>query len=49
MVRAWYKPYVTLIWLGAVLMAAAGLLSLSYRRLRVGAPRPAAARTAAAE
>jgi cytochrome c-type biogenesis protein CcmF len=48
-VRVWYKPYVTLIWLGAVLMAGAGFLSLTYRRLRVGAPRPAAARTAAAE
>jgi cytochrome c-type biogenesis protein CcmF len=40
-VRLWYKPFVTLIWLGAVLMAGAGLISLSYRRLRVGAPRPA--------
>jgi cytochrome c-type biogenesis protein CcmF len=48
-VRAWHKPYVVLIWLGALLMAFAGLLSLSYRRLRVGAPRPAAVRTAAAE
>ncbi|MEX2479516.1 MAG: cytochrome c-type biogenesis CcmF C-terminal domain-containing protein, partial [Gammaproteobacteria bacterium] len=48
-VRAWYKPYILLIWLGAVLMALAGLLSLSYRRLRVGAPRPAAAQTAPAE
>jgi cytochrome c-type biogenesis protein CcmF len=48
-VRIWYKPYVTLIWLGAVLMALAGLLSLSYRRLRVGAPKPAANRVAAAE
>jgi cytochrome c-type biogenesis protein CcmF len=48
-VRAWHKPYILLIWLGAVLMALAGLLSLSYRRLRVGAPRPAAARTAPAE
>ncbi len=45
-VRAWYKPYVTLIWLGTLLMAAAGLLSLSDRRLRVGAPRPAPARAA---
>ena len=35
-VRAWYKPYVTLIWLGAVVMAAAGVLSLTDRRLRVG-------------
>ncbi|WP_417310860.1 heme lyase CcmF/NrfE family subunit [Devosia sp.] len=42
--RVWYKPYVTLIWLGAVLMALAGFLSLSDRRLRVGAPRPARAR-----
>ncbi len=40
-VRAWFKPYVTLIWLGAVLMAAAGVLSLTDRRLRVGAPRRA--------
>jgi cytochrome c-type biogenesis protein CcmF len=42
-VRAWYKPYVTLIWLGALIMAAAGVLSLSDRRLRIGAPsrRPA--------
>ncbi len=48
-VRMWVKPYVTLIWLGAILMAAAGFLSLSYRRLRVGAPRPAEARTVAAQ
>ena len=41
-VRAWYKPFVTLIWLGCIVMAAAGVLSLSDRRLRVGAPRPAA-------
>jgi cytochrome c-type biogenesis protein CcmF len=38
-VRLWYKPFVTLIWLGAILMAGAGLLSLSDRRLRVGVPR----------
>ena len=48
-IRAWHKPYVTLIWLGAVIMAGAGVLSLTYRRLRVGAPRPAAQRTAPAE
>ncbi len=47
-VRAWFKPYVTLIWLGALAMAAAGTLSLTDRRRRVGAPRPAA-RAAAAE
>ncbi|HZY67667.1 MAG TPA: cytochrome c-type biogenesis CcmF C-terminal domain-containing protein, partial [Devosia sp.] len=48
-VRAWYKPYVTLIWLGTLLMAGAGVLSLTDRRLRVGAPRPAAAKAAPAE
>ena len=48
-VRVWYKPYVTLIWLGAVFMAIAGFLSLSYRRLRVGAPKPATRRTVPAE
>jgi cytochrome c-type biogenesis protein CcmF len=48
-VRIWYKPYVTLIWLGCVFMASAGALSLTYRRLRVGAPRPAAQRTVPAE
>jgi cytochrome c-type biogenesis protein CcmF len=34
---------VLLIWLGAVVMALGGALSLSDRRLRVGAPRPAKA------
>ncbi len=47
--RAWYKPFVTLIWLGCIVMAAAGALSLSDRRLRLGAPRPAAARPVPAE
>jgi cytochrome c-type biogenesis protein CcmF len=32
---------VLLIWLGPVLMAAGGALSLSDRRLRIGAPRRA--------
>jgi cytochrome c-type biogenesis protein CcmF len=40
-VRVYFKPLVTLIWLGALIMALGGLLSLSDRRLRVGAPRPA--------
>ena len=48
-VRLWYKPFVTLIWLGAVIMAGAGFLSLTYRRLRVGAPTPAARQPVAAE
>jgi len=42
-VRAYYKPMVLLIWFGPVLMAFGGLLSLSDRRLRVGAPKPAKA------
>jgi cytochrome c-type biogenesis protein CcmF len=42
-VRIYWKPLVTLIWLGAVVMALGGLFSLSDRRLRVGAPRPARA------
>ncbi len=40
-VRMYFKPWVLLIWYGPVLMALGGLLSLSDRRLRVGAPRPA--------
>ena len=48
-VRLYWRPMVTLIWLGALVMAAGGMLSLSDRRLRVGAPRPARARPAPAE
>lgn len=40
-VRIWHKPYITLIWLGAVLMALAGVISLSDRKMRVGVPRRA--------
>ncbi|MGA0531881.1 heme lyase CcmF/NrfE family subunit [Hansschlegelia sp. KR7-227] len=40
--RLQYKPLVLLIWLGAVVMALGGCLSLADRRLRVGAPRKAA-------
>jgi cytochrome c-type biogenesis protein CcmF len=40
-VRIYHKPMVLLIWFGPVLMAFGGMLSLSDRRLRVGAPRPA--------
>ncbi len=47
-VRASYKPMVTLIWLGALVMAFGGALSLSDRRLRIGAPRRAAVRAAEA-
>ena len=48
-VRIWWKPLVTLIWLGALVMMAGGTLSLLDRRLRVGAPaRRRAAQPAAA-
>src|SRR4051794_30885421 len=45
--RLYYNPLVPWIWLGAVIMALGGLVSLSDRRHRIGAParrtRPAAA------
>ena len=41
-IRLYYKPLVLLIWLGAVVMMLGGALSLSDRRLRIGAPKPAA-------
>jgi cytochrome c-type biogenesis protein CcmF len=40
-IRLYYKPMVLLIWVGAVVMMLGGALSLSDRRLRVGAPKPA--------
>jgi cytochrome c-type biogenesis protein CcmF len=40
-IRFYYKPLVMLIWLGAVVMMLGGALSLSDRRLRIGAPKPA--------
>ncbi|MEW6451127.1 MAG: heme lyase CcmF/NrfE family subunit [Pseudomonadota bacterium] len=48
-IRLYYKPLVLLIWLGAVVMMLGGLLSLSDRRLRVGAPKPARAALQPAE
>jgi cytochrome c-type biogenesis protein CcmF len=39
--RLYHKPLVLLIWLGCLVMVAGGGLSLSDRRLRVGAPKPA--------
>jgi cytochrome c-type biogenesis protein CcmF len=47
-VRLYYKPLVLLIWLGPVTMAIGGALSLSDRRLRVGAPKPARSKVALA-
>jgi len=44
-VRLYFNPLVRLIWLGAVVMFLGGLLSLSDRRLRVGAPKRARMQT----
>ncbi|MBJ3774758.1 heme lyase CcmF/NrfE family subunit [Acuticoccus mangrovi] len=40
-VRLFYKPLVLFIWIGALLAAFGGLLSLVDRRLRIGLPAPA--------
>src|SRR5947199_695925 len=40
-VRLYHKPLVLLIWFGCVVMVLGGALSLSDRRLRVGAPKTA--------
>jgi cytochrome c-type biogenesis protein CcmF len=55
-VRIWWKPFILCIWGGAVIMAIGGFVSLSDRRLRVGAPsrraklmKPAAPAVEAAE
>ncbi len=45
-VRLYFKPMVLLIWFGAVVMMLGGGLSLSDRRLRIGAPKPAKKRPA---
>ena len=37
-VRAYYHPLAPFIWVGALVMAGGGLLSLTDRRLRVGSP-----------
>jgi cytochrome c-type biogenesis protein CcmF len=48
--RMYFNPLVDLIWLGALIMFLGGLMSLSDRRYRVGAPRRhAATQPAAAE
>ncbi|MFN3320286.1 MAG: heme lyase CcmF/NrfE family subunit [Allorhizobium sp.] len=38
-VRIWWKPWILCIWSGAIVMMAGGIISLSDRRLRVGAPK----------
>ena len=40
-VRAYFHPFVRFIWIGALVMFIAGGLSLSDRRLRIGAPQRA--------
>ncbi|MBJ7578029.1 heme lyase CcmF/NrfE family subunit [Devosia sp. MC532] len=40
-IRVWHKPYILLIWIGCLVMSFAGFLSLTDRRLRVGAPQTA--------
>jgi cytochrome c-type biogenesis protein CcmF len=40
-IRLYFNPLVRLIWLGALVMFVGGAVSLSDRRLRVGAPRRA--------
>ncbi|MGI9520337.1 MAG: heme lyase CcmF/NrfE family subunit [Hyphomicrobiaceae bacterium] len=42
-VRIYFNPLVRLIWIGALIMFLGGFLSLTDRRLRVGAPRRAKA------
>jgi cytochrome c-type biogenesis protein CcmF len=45
-VRAYFNPLVRLIWIGALVMFFGGAVSLSDRRLRVGAPKRAQEKTA---
>ncbi|WP_067341292.1 heme lyase CcmF/NrfE family subunit [Stappia indica] len=47
-IRLYHKPLVTLIWIGCLVMSFGGVLSLLDRRLRVGAPKPARRKAAAA-
>lgn len=47
-VRLYWKPLVSWIWLGALIMALGGFLSLTDRRLRVGAPARRSSEAAAA-
>ncbi|GJD95739.1 heme lyase CcmF/NrfE family subunit [Methylobacterium iners] len=42
--RLYYKPLVLLIWIGCLVMAIGGFVSLTDRRMRVGAPKRAKAK-----
>nr|WP_319386663.1 heme lyase CcmF/NrfE family subunit [uncultured Roseibium sp.] len=46
-VRVYFKPLITLIWIGCVIMSIGAVFSMADRRLRIGAPKPAAKRKAA--
>jgi cytochrome c-type biogenesis protein CcmF len=48
-VRVYFNPLVRLIWIGALVMFFGGAVSLSDRRLRVGAPKRAKAKSKPAE
>jgi cytochrome c-type biogenesis protein CcmF len=41
--RLYYKPFITLIWIGSLIMALGGAVSLADRRLRIGVPKSARA------
>jgi cytochrome c-type biogenesis protein CcmF len=41
--RLYYKPFITLIWIGSLIMALGGAVSLADRRLRIGVPKGAQA------
>jgi cytochrome c-type biogenesis protein CcmF len=47
-VRIYHNPLVPWIWIGAVIMALGGMVSLTDRRHRVGAPARARLATASA-
>ena len=38
--RLYYEPLVPWLWVGSLVMMIGGVVSLSDRRLRVGAPQP---------
>ena len=46
-VRVYFNPLITLIWIGSVIMSLGALFSMADRRLRIGAPKPAARRKTA--
>jgi cytochrome c-type biogenesis protein CcmF len=48
-VRTYFNPLVSFIWVGAAIMFLGGLLSLSDRRFRIGVAKPAAVKTVPAE